>query len=187
MYARPLLIVALVAGCAPSLTPEKPPEPRAPITAEVPPEEVLRVAGHDDGAFVREAVSATTFVREASAYAMRLGTTSAVDTLAQELIDDQHEINTQLTALARTKGISTPDAMLPDHAKRYDELVRAPGLIDDPYLDIVRSAVEEEILLFDRCAKLCEDRDLQIFAGTALLMIRDHLEEIESRLPTVPR
>ena len=186
MHAKPLLMAALVVGCAPSLTPEKPADYKE-YRPQIEEEEVLRVAGFDEEEFVREAVSATTFARESSAYATRLGTSLAVDTLAQELVREQHEINTQLQALAERKGWSAPDAMLPKHQKMLAELERTTGLFDDSYLAMLRDELEKELLLFDRCSKLCDDRDAQIFAGTALLMIRDHLEKVEERMPTTAR
>jgi predicted outer membrane protein len=186
MQVKSLLMAAFVAGCAPTLTPEEPPDYQG-YRGEVAEEEVLRVAGFDEEEFVREAVSATTFARESSAFTLRLGTSTAVETLAQELIADQHEINTQLQSLAERKGWAAPNAMLPKHDTMLDELHRTTGLLDDRYLAVMRDALEEELLLFDRCAKLCDDRDVAIFAGTALLMIRDHLEKVERQMTPMRR
>src|SRR5690606_27275478 len=164
-------------GCAPDLVPEKPTTP----TVETEEVDIVPVAGFDDQAFVTEASSATQFAIESSYYVLRSEPTRGIESVAQELIDDQNQIHVDLSRLAAEKGWTVPEGMLPKHRESLGEL-RQTSAVGERFLTLQREALEDQLLLFDRCQKLCNDRDLRILAGTALLMIRDHVGEVEDEM-----
>ena len=111
--------------------------------------------------------------------AIERGSSSAVKSFSQRLINDHKAANQELAALAKQKGVSLPG----DDSQMASSLPFASKSGDDFDKAFARTAVEDhqkDIAEFEKEASSGQDPDVKSWASKTLPTLRAHLKEAQN-------
>jgi putative membrane protein len=137
----------------------------------------LRSGESSDQSFVTSATQANLAEIDAGRIATERASNADVKKFAQRMIDDHGKANSELSALARTKGWSVPDQ--PDDARRKmaADLAELSGAdFDRKYIGMMVKDHVKAVALFEENAKLAKDPDLRSFAEKTTPVLQAHLK-----------
>lgn len=129
-----------------------------------------------DQKFVQDAAKGGMMEVHMGQLGMKRGTSPAVKSLSQHLINDHNAANRELAALAKQKGVSLPG----DDAQMAASMPFATKSGEDFDKEFARTAVEDhqkDIADFEKEASSGNDPDLKNWASKTLPTLRAHLAE----------
>jgi len=136
---------------------------------------------HHDRSFVVKIAEGSTNEVALSRLADTHASSDDVKSFAQMMVTDHTKLNTQLAALAASKGIDIQDAVEKGQKKGYESLDKKSAAdFDKAYIkDMVKGHKETADLLKTEAADT-KDSDLAQFATQALPTVLDHLQKAEA-------
>jgi putative membrane protein len=178
----PVLLSALTIGCttaAPPIPARQPmamggpqaAKPAAPVVVA----EQLTAAERN---FMTQAINRAAYEVEVSRLAAERATDPRVRAYAQKLASHSSQVNNELAAMMRAKGVPRPAGMAADKATRLHRLaaLRPSPAFDMGYAKVV--GVEDHqstIALYERASREARDRDLRAWIDRTLPVLRSHL------------
>ena len=104
-----------------------------------------------------------------------------VKSFGQQMADDHGKANTELTDLAKMKGMTLPTDIDAKHQATYDRLSKLSGAeFDRAYMQAMVADHSEDVEEFRREAKSGSDPDLKAWAAKVLPTLEHHLQMAES-------
>jgi putative membrane protein len=143
------------------------PAPITPLSTEKP--------AHADRAFFEKAAKAGMKEVEVSQAVLGRLTNPQVRDFAQMVIADHSTANSQLTALAVSKGVTLPATSM----KVGEKWSKKDGDLDEDYIEEMKEDHEDTVKLFEKAAK-SNDADVAAFAQKTLPTLLHHLEMAKS-------
>jgi putative membrane protein len=132
--------------------------------------------GSSDRKFVMEAAMGGMTEVELGRLAAERGSSEAVKSFGQRMVDDHTRANTELTALASRLGVTLPTALDAKHAAVVAKFSRLSGAeFDRAYAKDMVKDHEKDVALFEREAARGAQADLKSFASSTLPTLREHL------------
>jgi putative membrane protein len=102
-------------------------------------------------------------------------------TIGQQMVADHTKMNTELTALAKAKGMALPAALDTPHATMIHDLDKSRGhAFDTKYLTGQVTEHQKTIALFQQEADHGSDPDLKALAAKALPSLQQHLNMVQA-------
>jgi putative membrane protein len=132
-----------------------------------------------DRKFVQDAAKGGMMEVHMGQLGLERGSSPAVKSLSQHLVNDHTAANQELTALAKQKGVSLPG----DDAQMAASMPFATKSGDDFDKAFARTAVEDhqkDIAEFEKEARSGNDPDLKNWASKTLPTLRAHLTEAQA-------
>jgi putative membrane protein len=132
-----------------------------------------------DRKFIQDAAKGGMMEVHMGQMGMERGTSSAVKSLSQHLINDHTMANEELAALAKRKGVSLPG----EDAQMAASMPFASKKGDDFDKSFARTAVEDhqkDIAEFEKEVKSGNDPDVKNWANKTLPTLRAHLAEAQA-------
>ena len=135
-------------------------------------------AARTDTRFLKEAAQAGLAEIEAAKLAIGKSSNAQVKAFAQHIVDDHTKANSELAALAQTKGVTLPtEASLADKAKLKVLAMRDGKSFDEHYAKSFGvSSHEDTIKLFQKHVSEGRDAEVKAFATKTLPTLTSHLE-----------
>ncbi len=100
----------------------------------------------------------------------------SVRSFGERMVTDHSRANTELTALAQSKGLALPTTLEPSQQAMRDRLSGLSGAdLDRAYMSEMIRDHTEDVALFERAAEVSSDPDIKAWANRSLPMLRDHL------------
>ena len=132
-------------------------------------------------AFFETAASANMFEIESSKLALERSKDPGVRKFAQMMVSDHTEAGKKVSALAATKSVTLPTAMLKRHQMMLDGLKdeKAGKDFDDEYRLKMVVSHKEAVSLFDESARESKDPDIKKLAGELLPKLQMHGAEAQ--------
>ncbi|CAN7361407.1 DUF4142 domain-containing protein [Rhizobacter sp. LjRoot28] len=132
----------------------------------------------EDASFLKQAAQNGHTEVEGSKLAATKATTEPVKTFAQKMVDDHTKTNTELAALASSKGVDVPTEPSVAQKAKLKLLSAADGAdFDRRYADMLGvKAHEDTIKLFQKAASGAKDPEVKAFAEKTLPALKEHLE-----------
>jgi putative membrane protein len=159
---KALTIISIVAAALVALT--------GPAAAQV------QLVSDQDRAFVNKAATGNLAEIELGRVAAQRAARPSVRSFGERMVTDHGRSNTELTSLARTKGIEVPTALEPSQQAMRDRLSALSGNdFDRAYMSEMVRDHTEDIALFERAAETSTDPELKAWAAQSLPMLREHL------------
>jgi len=135
----------------------------------------------DDSQFAVTAADGGMAEVELSKLAETKATNPKVKEFAAMMIKDHTMANTELMALAKTKGITLPTTVGAEHKKVMDELTPKTGTeFDKSFVDAMVTDHKKDVSLFETASKDAKDADLKAFATKTLPTLKMHLQAIQA-------
>ena len=156
----------------------------------------LAIAGASSAAMAAQAEDSppapTVFVQKAAQdgmtevelgkVALRKSKNAEVRNFAQRMVTDHGKANSELAAIARSKGINAPKALDAEHKDMVKKLESADGAtFDSEYSSHMNMDHDKAIALFEAASE-SSDADLAGFAKKTLPTLKEH-KEMASKLP----
>ena len=129
--------------------------------------------------FVDKAAVGGMFEVESSQLAIRMSKDPDVKKFADTMISDHGKANAELEALAKEEGLQIPTKLDQKHAALLEELEKAGGEFDAPYIKAQLEAHADTAKMFQQYADDADSKALQTFAVKTLPTLRMHLDMIE--------
>ena len=140
----------------------------------------------DPAAFVKKAAEGGMTEVELGKIAQSKAQDPAVRKFADEMVKDHSKANAELETLAKSKGISVPESLDPQHKAVVQKLSAKSGAeFDAAYAKQMVEDHDKTIALFQRAAK-SSDPDLAAFAKKTLPTLQEHKQMADS-LPASSR
>ena len=109
--------------------------------------------------------------------AAQKGTSEAVKTFGQRMVDDHSKANEELMTLAQSKGITLPTALDEKHQKEVTKLSAMTGAeFDRAYSKLMLSDHNKDVSEFEKQSTKGTDPDLKAFASKTLPTLQEHLQ-----------
>jgi len=161
------LVLALAAGSVQAQTATEPMKPSGIAQA---------LMSNDEKTFFESAASANMLEIESSKLALTKATDPALKQFAQQMVDDHTQASQKLEALAKSKNVTLPTALLGRHQKMLDSLQeeKAGKDFDDNYRKLMVASHKEAVSLFDQTAKKAKDPEVKAFAAQLLPKLQMH-------------
>ena len=135
----------------------------------------------DPNAFLRTAYQDSLAEIRLSQLALQKSTNADVKTFAQRMIDDHTRVNSQIAALAQSRGLALPTTLSPDRQSLADELSSLSGTdFDQAYLDVNVVVHAKDVRLFRRQSESGTNADVKSFAQNVLSGLQEHLDMAQS-------
>jgi len=129
-----------------------------------------------DQEFVNKAAIGGVAEVELGRVAMQRASRPAVRSFGERMVADHGRGNTELAALARSKGMDVSTTLDTTHQAMRDRLSGLSGAdFDRAYMSEMVRDHTEDVALFERAAQTASDADVKAFAARSLPMLRDHL------------
>ena len=113
---------------------------------------------------------------ELGRWAAQKGTSEGVKQFGRRMVDDHSKANTELTALASSKGITLPTALDAKHQANVAKISRLTGAdFDRAYVKMMLSDHKKAVSDFEKQSTKGADADIKAFAGTTLPTLKEHL------------
>jgi len=129
-----------------------------------------------DRKFVLEAAMGGMAEVELGRLATQKGTSDAIKTFGQKMVDDHSAANSELTTLASAKGITLPTSLDPKHKAVMNRLARLSGAaFDRAYARDMLNDHIQDVAAFKRESRMARDADVKAFAGSKLPTLEEHL------------
>jgi putative membrane protein len=104
-----------------------------------------------------------------------------VKTFGQRMIDDHSKVNSELTRLATTKGVTPPSELDSKNKATLDRLSKSTGdQFDKAYMTDMVTDHEEDVAEFQKEANSGGDPDEKAFAAKTLPTLQEHLQLAKS-------
>jgi putative membrane protein len=133
-------------------------------------------AATSDSSWLVKAAEANLAEIETGRLAEAKGSSTDVKQFGKHMVEDHTKANSELTVLARKKGITVPTRPDEKHLKAAGDLADLGGAeFDRKYADMAVSDHEDAVSLFEKNAN-STDPDVKAFAGKTLPTLKHHLE-----------
>jgi len=140
-----------------------------------------------DHNFLMEAAMGGLMEVELGRVAAQQGTSEAVKTFGQRMVDDHSKANQELMNLAQGKGITLPTTLDEKHQKELTKMSALNGAeFDREYTKMMVSDHRKDVSEFEKESSRGMDADLKEFATKTLPTLQEHLKLAEA-LPGAPR
>ena len=117
--------------------------------------------------------------KDAGRYAASLGTSDEIRNYGNQLMKDEESLYAKITDLARSKGITLPNAISEKKAVALAELSKLTGKpFDRKFIKVMKENLKYDVRSFKKAAK-SSDRATADFASRYLPMIERHLESVK--------
>lgn len=134
----------------------------------------------DDAEFVVEAASGGMMEVQLANLALQKASSPQVKEFARIMIEDHGKANNELKALAASKNITLPAALIDKHQKIVNGLQDKTGAdFDEEYIDKMRADHKDDVDEFEEASKDATDPDIKAFAAKTLPTLRTHLQHAE--------
>lgn len=128
--------------------------------------------------FMTKAASSGMFEVESGKLAQQKAQNQEVKNFGQMMASDHGKANSDLKSLASQKNITLPDSMSQEHMDKIQELRDKQGAeFDQAYMDMVVTAHDNDISMFESAAQDLEDQEVKSFATSKLPVLREHREQ----------
>ena len=135
-----------------------------------------QVLNNADREFVKKAAIGGMAEVELGRVAMQRAARPAVRSFGERMVADHGRGNTELAALARSKGMDVSTTLDTTHQAMRDRLSGLSGAdFDRAYMSEMVRDHTEDVALFESAAQTASDADVKAFAARSLPMLRDHL------------
>src|ERR1051326_4599712 len=109
--------------------------------------------------------------------AAQQGTSEAVKTFGQRMVDDHSKANQELMTLAQSKGITLPTTLDEKHRTEVTKLSAKTGAdFDRAYSKMMLSDHTKDVSEFEKESTKGTDPDLKAFASKTLPTLHEHLQ-----------
>lgn len=125
------------------------------------------------------AYSANLFEIKAAENASMNATTEDVKKLSAMLIEAHTKMNTDVKALADSKGITLPTELTEEQRKDLEKLSEKIGIdYDKSFTDKMKKKHEDALSFYEKTADKCEDPQVRNWASTTAPEVRSHLDMV---------
>lgn len=133
---------------------------------------------NDDQRFLRKAGESGMLEMQASELAVQKAQHPEVKRYAETMIKDHKAVDTELKALAESKGFQLPIELEGGERRLMENLRQLDGVdFDEEYADEVAvDAHEDAVDLFEDAAEDADDAEVKAFAAKHLPTLQNHLE-----------
>jgi putative membrane protein len=137
-----------------------------------------------DQKFMLEAAMGGMMEVELGKVAVQKGSSEAIKKFGQRMIDDHSKANSELTALATSKGLTVPTELDAKHKTDVDKLSKLSGdAFDRAYAKEMLKDHTKDVSEFERQSTRAADADLKAFVSKTLPTLKEHLELAKSLNP----
>ncbi|MDJ1484813.1 DUF4142 domain-containing protein [Cytophagaceae bacterium YF14B1] len=134
----------------------------------------------DDAEFMVEAASGGMLEVQLANMALQKGSSPKVKEFAQMMIKDHGKANKELKALAASKNISLPTALIDKHQQVINDLKDKSGKdFDDAYISKMKKDHKEDVEEFEEASQEATDPEIKAFATKTLPVLKNHLQHVE--------
>ncbi len=134
-----------------------------------------------DHNFLMEAAMGGLMEVELGRVAAQQGTSEAVKTFGQRMVDDHSKANQELMNLAQGKGITLPTTLDEKHQKELTKMSAMTGAeFDREYTKMMVSDHRKDVSEFEKESTRGTDADLKEFATKTLPTLQEHLKLAEA-------
>jgi putative membrane protein len=135
--------------------------------------------------FVDKAAVGGKFEVDSSKIAQDKVTDQNVKEFAQKMIEDHNAANAKLQSIAGEQKLQLPVDLDAPHRSELQKLQDGKAPLDQPYVDMQRSAHADAVSLFESYAKDGDNGPLKVFARETLPTLKMHKEMIEKIATTI--
>jgi putative membrane protein len=135
--------------------------------------------------FVNKAAIGSMFEVDSSKVAQGKVTDRNIKDFAQKMIDDHGAANAKLESIAGEQKLKVPSELDTRHKSELDKLQQAKAPLDQPYVQMQRSAHIDAVGLFEAYAKNGDNAQLKTFAQETVPTLKMHQEMIDKIAPTM--
>jgi putative membrane protein len=135
--------------------------------------------------FVDKAAVGGKFEVDSSKIAQDKVTDQNVKEFAQKMIEDHNAANAKLQSIAGEQKLQLPVDLDAPHRSELQKLQHGKAPLDQPYVDMQRSAHADAVSLFESYAKDGDNGPLKVFAQETLPTLKMHKEMIEKIATTI--
>jgi len=134
-----------------------------------------------DQKFLMDAAMGGLMEVELGRWAVQKGTSPEVKQFGQKMVDDHSKVNTELTQLATSKGVTLPTQMDEKHQREVTKITRLNGAeFDRAYSKFMLNDHEKDVKEFEKQSTDATDADLKAFAGKTLPTLQEHLQMVRA-------
>ena len=134
----------------------------------------------DDAEFLVEAASGGMLEVQLANMALQKASSPQVKEFARMMIEDHGKANNELKALAASKNVTLPTALIDKHQKILNDLQNEKGAdFDKKYVNKMVSDHKDDVDEFEEEAEKANDPDIRAFAAKTLPTLKKHLQHIE--------
>lgn len=134
----------------------------------------------DDREFLRNAATGGIAQVEAAKLAQDQGTSPSVKSFGQEMVTDHSEVDSTLSQLAQSKGVTIPETPNARQRKAIDQLKTKQGAaFDKAYANWQVKGHEAAVSAYKKAEK-SKDPDIAAFAKQTLPKLEQHLEDAKA-------
>ncbi len=136
----------------------------------------------DDAEFVRMALLGGMVEVKTSELAVKRNILTGADLeFAKKIVSDHNTINDEITALARTKGLTLPTALDEKMQKKVDDLGKKSDKdLREAYLECQVDGHKKAVSAFKSASDDAKDGDVKAFAAKHLPHLQQHLETVKA-------
>jgi len=141
---------------------------------------LMTAVDKDDAKFAVAAANGGMAEVELGKLAQEKAANAQVKDFGAMMVSDHSKANDEMTALAKSKGITLPTAIDSEEQKVKDNLSAKSGAdFDKAYVSNMIDDHKEDIKEFENASKNCKDADLKAFAAKTLPTLKKHLDAIQ--------
>lgn len=130
----------------------------------------------NDAEFMVEAASGGMMEVELANLALQKGTSTQVKEFARMMIKDHKKANEELKALAASKNIVLPTALIDKHQRVVNDLKdKSVKTFDAKYMNAMLDDHKKDVKEFEEASKDAADPDIRAFAAKTLPVLQEHL------------
>lgn len=130
-----------------------------------------------DHKFVMDAAMGGMMEVELGRLAAQRGSSEAVKTFGQRMVDDHSAANQELMSVASSKGMTLPTALDEKHQQDVTKLSAMSGAeFDRAYAKMMLKDHEKDVKEFERQSTRASDPDIRAFVTKTLPTLQQHLE-----------
>ncbi|RZI56903.1 MAG: DUF4142 domain-containing protein [Rubrivivax sp.] len=138
-------------------------------------------AAHADSSFLKNAAESGHAEIDAGNLALQKGSSADVKSFAQKMVDDHKKADTELQALAASKGVKLPTEATMVAKGKVKILEKRDGTgFDHAYAENQVSAHKDAVKLFEKASKDAKDADVKAWAAKTLPTLQHHLQEAQA-------
>jgi putative membrane protein len=135
----------------------------------------------EDQAFVSDAARGGQMEVKLGQLAEQNGSSAAVKAFGSRMVKDHTRLNAELSATAKSVGLTVPDTISPEQQAEYDKLAMVKGAkFDTEYINIMVKDHTEDLAAFQKETKVTRDTKLKGAVEAAIPVIQEHLKMAKS-------
>jgi putative membrane protein len=136
----------------------------------------IQVMNDADREFINKAATGSVNEVELGRIATLRAARPSVRSFGERMVMDHSRANTELAALAQSKGLALPTVLEPSQRAMRDRLNGFSGAdFDRAYMSEMVRDHTEDVALCERAAEISADPDIKAWAARSLPMLQDHL------------